>query len=58
MLSILWNAALPAKQGSDNTYFAGMHTPSDPSYRDDPSRVTGHKHRVSGHSADMKAIFG
>eukprot|EP00287_Rhodomonas_sp_CCMP768_P015708 CAMPEP_0196758248 /NCGR_PEP_ID=MMETSP1091-20130531/104087_1 /TAXON_ID=302021 /ORGANISM="Rhodomonas sp., Strain CCMP768" /LENGTH=59 /DNA_ID=CAMNT_0042107059 /DNA_START=93 /DNA_END=272 /DNA_ORIENTATION=- len=58
MHSVLWNAALPAKKGDSLAYsYAGMSTPSDPAYRDDPSRVTGQKHSVSSHSADMSAIF-
>eukprot|EP00960_Hanusia_phi_P007999 228996-Hanusia_phi.AAC.9 len=43
---------------AESISFLTSFQPSDPSYRDDPSRVTGRHHRISGHSADMKAIFG
>eukprot|EP00293_Proteomonas_sulcata_P004503 CAMPEP_0184328084 /NCGR_PEP_ID=MMETSP1049-20130417/143434_1 /TAXON_ID=77928 /ORGANISM="Proteomonas sulcata, Strain CCMP704" /LENGTH=59 /DNA_ID=CAMNT_0026650373 /DNA_START=451 /DNA_END=630 /DNA_ORIENTATION=- len=59
MHSVLWNAALPAKAASSRQYYyAGVSTPSDPSYRDDPTVITGEKKGISGHSNDMKAIFG
>eukprot|EP00286_Rhodomonas_abbreviata_P001472 CAMPEP_0181288908 /NCGR_PEP_ID=MMETSP1101-20121128/597_1 /TAXON_ID=46948 /ORGANISM="Rhodomonas abbreviata, Strain Caron Lab Isolate" /LENGTH=59 /DNA_ID=CAMNT_0023393089 /DNA_START=48 /DNA_END=227 /DNA_ORIENTATION=- len=59
MHSILWNAALPAKKAGGQEYFyAGVHGPSDPSYRDDPTVVTGEKKMISSHGSDMSAIFG
>eukprot|EP00291_Cryptomonas_curvata_P020520 CAMPEP_0172159090 /NCGR_PEP_ID=MMETSP1050-20130122/4762_1 /TAXON_ID=233186 /ORGANISM="Cryptomonas curvata, Strain CCAP979/52" /LENGTH=59 /DNA_ID=CAMNT_0012828609 /DNA_START=157 /DNA_END=336 /DNA_ORIENTATION=+ len=59
MHCLLWNAAASAKKTTKDFYFAGVHTPSDPSYHDDPTRVTGSKQIVIGsHSSDMQAIFG
>eukprot|EP00283_Hemiselmis_rufescens_P012480 CAMPEP_0173448908 /NCGR_PEP_ID=MMETSP1357-20121228/41687_1 /TAXON_ID=77926 /ORGANISM="Hemiselmis rufescens, Strain PCC563" /LENGTH=59 /DNA_ID=CAMNT_0014415455 /DNA_START=18 /DNA_END=197 /DNA_ORIENTATION=- len=59
MLSMMWNAATTTAHQSTSQYFAGMSTPSDPAYRDDPTRVTGRKGGLTmGHGADQRAIFG